>query len=148
MQLVAWKAKDVGAELRTDLPAGLPLLYADERAVKQILLNLLSNAVKFTPRDGVVTAFARLDDDGIRLGVSDTGIGIAAGDQAKVFDSFGLGQHDVAIADQGTGLGLAIVKGLAEAHGGHDTLESEIGKGTRVTVFMPKSRVRNQRAAA
>jgi two-component system cell cycle sensor histidine kinase PleC len=148
LHLVVWKAKDNGASLQTQFAADLPGLYADERAVKQILLNLLSNAVKFTPEGGTVTAFAGADDGGFHFGVADTGIGISPGDQAKVFDSFGQGKHDVAIADKGTGLGLAIVKGLAEAHGGHVALESEIGKGTRVTVHMPRTRVIKQAAAA
>ena len=76
------------------------------------------------------------------FGVSDTGVGISEADQNRVFDSFGQGKHDIAIADKGTGLGLAIVKGLAEAHGGHVALNSEVGKGTRVTVTMPAARVR------
>jgi signal transduction histidine kinase len=59
-----------------------------------------------------------------------------------VFDSFGQGKHDVAIADKGTGLGLAIVKGLVESHGGRITLESAVGKGTCVTIALPPSRVR------
>ena len=148
LQLVAWRAKDNGAMLATDIAPGLPVLYADERAIKQILLNLLSNAVKFTPQGGTVTAFARADETSFRFGVSDTGIGISAADQARVFDSFGQGKHDIALPDKGTGLGLAIVKGLAEAHGGYVTLESEIGKGTIVTVHMPAARQRRQAEAA
>ena len=121
----------------------MDMVYGDERAIKQILLNLLSNAVKFTPEEGCVTAFAHAGNDGgMVFGVSDTGVGIAPEDQQRVFDSFGQGKHDVAIADKGTGLGLAIVKGLVEAHGGHVTLESEVGKGTRVAVHLPASRVR------
>jgi two-component system, cell cycle sensor histidine kinase PleC len=89
LHLVVWKARENGASLTTEFDAGLPGLYADERAVKQILLNLLSNAVKFTPRGGAVTAFARADESGFYFGVTDTGIGISSGDQAKVFDSFG-----------------------------------------------------------
>jgi len=80
-------------------------------------------------------------DGGMIVGVSDTGIGIAPEDQAKVFDSFGQGKHDVAIADKGTGLGLTIVKGLAEAHGGTVRLESEVGTGTTVTLRLPAARV-------
>jgi two-component system cell cycle sensor histidine kinase PleC len=133
MQLVMWRAKD---------DPELARIYADERAVKQILLNLLSNAAKFTPEHGKVTAFAHLTEDGgLTFGVSDTGVGISSEDQVLVFDSFGQGKHDVAIADKGTGLGLAIVKGLAESHGGHVRLESQVGKGTRVTVHLPPSRV-------
>jgi signal transduction histidine kinase len=76
------------------------------------------------------------------LGVSDTGVGIAPEDQAKVFDSFGQGKHDVAVAEKGTGLGLAIVRGLAEAHHGKVHLESQVGKGTCVTLHLPAVRVR------
>jgi len=59
-----------------------------------------------------------------------------------VFDSFGQGKHDVTIADKGTGLGLAIVKGLAEAHGGSVSLDSDVGRGTIVTVTFPAARLR------
>ena len=143
LQLVQWRAKDNNATLENATDPKIALVYADERAIKQILLNLLSNAVKFTPQDGRVTAFAHLDSDGAMVfGVSDTGVGIAMEDQAQVFDSFGQGKHDVAIADRGTGLGLAIVKGLVESHGGHVRLQSQVGKGTKVTVTLPQNRVR------
>jgi two-component system cell cycle sensor histidine kinase PleC len=149
LQLVTWRAKKAKAALENDIPPDLERLYADERAIKQILLNLLSNAVKFTPENGKVTVFARRHDDGsVLVGVSDTGVGIAPEDQAKVFDSFGQGKHDVAVTDKGTGLGLAIVKGLVEAHGGHVRLESQVGKGTRVTIHMPPVRVRPRSSAA
>lgn len=148
MQLVTWKANGNGAALKADIAPGLPLVRGDERAIKQMLLNLLSNAVKFTPQGGAIIAFAGGDDSSLYFGVSDTGIGIAAEDQQKVFDSFGQGKHDVAIADKGTGLGLAIVKGLAEAHGGHVILNSEVGKGTKVTVHLPASRLRIRKEAA
>ena len=143
LQFVQWRAKDTNAILENAIDPELELLYADERAIKQILLNLLSNAVKFTPENGKITAFACRDmDGGMRLGISDTGVGIAPEDQSQVFDSFGQGKHDVALPDKGTGLGLAIVKGLVQAHGGHVRLESEPGKGTRVTVHLPAARVR------
>jgi two-component system cell cycle sensor histidine kinase PleC len=142
MQLVLWRTKDSNATLENAIDPELARIYADERAIKQILLNLLSNAVKFTPEHGKVTAFAHRTEDGeLAFGVSDTGVGISNEDQVLVFDSFGQGKHDVAIADKGTGLGLAIVKGLAESHGGHVRLESQVGKGTRVTVYLPASRV-------
>jgi signal transduction histidine kinase len=145
MQLVQWRAKDNGATLENGIAEHTPLVWGDERALKQILLNLLSNAVKFTPEHGRVTAFAFLDDDGgLVFGVRDTGVGIAPEDQQRVFDSFGQGKHDVAIADKGTGLGLAIVKGLTESHGGHVSLQSEVGKGTTVSVHLPPQRVRNR----
>ncbi|MBI3700183.1 MAG: sensor histidine kinase [Afipia sp.] len=142
VRLLDAKARDGGLALRAELPADLPKIVADERALKQILLNLLSNAVKFTPAGGNVSAFADVDQDGcVIFGVSDTGLGIAKDDRARVFENFGQGRHDVTTADKGTGLGLPIVKGLAEAHGGSITLESEVGKGTCVTIRMPAERV-------
>jgi two-component system cell cycle sensor histidine kinase PleC len=73
--------------------------------------------------------------------VSDTGRGIRMEDQARVFEHFGQGRHDIVEKDKGTGLGLPIVRGLMEAHGGRVTLESEPCEGTRVTLMFPKERV-------
>jgi signal transduction histidine kinase len=142
LQLVTWRARDNDVTLVNAIAPDLDLLQGDERAVKQILLNLLSNAVKFTPANGRITAFATVNEDGLAFGVTDTGVGIAPEDQSRVFDSFGQGKHDIAVADKGTGLGLAIVKGLVEAHGGHISLESQVGKGTCVTVQLPLGRLR------
>ncbi len=120
----------------------LPKVIADERALKQILLNLASNAVKFTRAGGCITLFGRIEPSGEAcFGVRDTGVGIAPDDIARVFESFGQGRHDVVAADKGTGLGLPIVKGLIEAHGGRIALESQVGEGTTVTVYLPANRV-------
>ncbi len=142
LQLVTWRARDNDVILVNAIAPDLALVWADERAIKQILLNLLSNAVKFTRADGRITAFANIDAGGLTFGVADTGVGIAPEDQSRVFDSFGQGKHDIAVADKGTGLGLAIVKGLVEAHGGQIRLESEVGKGTCVAVQLPADRLR------
>jgi two-component system, cell cycle sensor histidine kinase PleC len=150
MSMVGPRALANDCRLHGDFASELPALVADERAVKQILLNILSNAVKFTPAGGDVTAFALLESNGcLSFGVNDTGIGIAEEDQARIFQKFGQGRHDVAIMDKGTGLGLPIAKGLVEAHGGHMTLESQIGVGTRVSVHFPPARTRaHQRMSA
>jgi two-component system cell cycle sensor histidine kinase PleC len=142
VEMMAPRARTGGCVLSVDIARNLPQIVADERAIKQIVLNLLSNAVKFTPTDGTVTAFARVEPDGeIAFGVADNGIGIAFEDQMRVFQSFGQGRHDVAITDKGTGLGLPIAKGLAESHGATIALESDIGVGTSVTVYLPATRV-------
>jgi len=147
-RLMAAKAKAGGLTIERDVPANLPMFYADERALKQVLLNLLSNAVKFTQAGGTISVFARIEKDGgLAFGVRDTGLGIAEDDLARVFQSFGQGRHDVVTLDKGTGLGLPIVKGLIEAHGGTVTLESEVGIGTCVTVYLPASRT-SERAEA
>jgi two-component system cell cycle sensor histidine kinase PleC len=119
-------------------------IFADERALRQIILNLLSNALKFTPAQGSVRVFLRLQPDGaVDFGVTDTGYGIRPEDVKRVFENFGQGRHDVAMPDKGTGLGLPIVKGLVEAHGGRVDLKSRVGEGTTVTVTLPAARLRN-----
>ncbi|HEY4944322.1 MAG TPA: HAMP domain-containing sensor histidine kinase [Rhizomicrobium sp.] len=139
------KAVSGGCTLVTKIDPDLPAVHCDERALKQVLLNLTSNAVKFTPAGGRITIFGHLEASGeVAFGVSDTGVGIAPDDLARVFENFGQGRHDVVTADKGTGLGLPIVKGLIEAHGGRLALDSRIGEGTTVTAYLPASRVHGQ----
>jgi two-component system cell cycle sensor histidine kinase PleC len=149
LKLMTGRAETEALAVVTELPPDLPCVYADERALTQVLLNLLSNAVKFTPPGGHIAAFARLEPDGgMAFGVSDTGMGIAEEDRTRVFEHFGQGRHDVVTADKGTGLGLPIVKGLVAAHGGRVELESRVAEGTTVTVFLPAWRVREPLKAA
>jgi cell cycle sensor histidine kinase DivJ len=97
--------------------------------------------VIFTPAGGEIVTFSRISSCGdVVFGVRDTGVGIDPSDQLRVFQSFGQGRHDVAIAEKGTGLGLTIVKGLTEAHGGSVELESRLGEGTCVSVIIPSVR--------
>ena len=138
------KAEAAELTLSAQLAPRLPAVLADPRAIRQIVANLLSNALKFTPAGGQVKVSAVVRADGrLAIAVEDNGIGIAPEDQLQVFERFGRGRHDVAIADKGTGLGLAIVKGFAEAHDGEVVLESAPGVGTRVTVYLPAERVRH-----
>jgi signal transduction histidine kinase len=90
----------------------------DERKIKQILLNLLSNAVKFTPEGGRIGIDARQMDGSVEISVSDTGVGIAAEDQPKVFEKFRQVGSDYAHKVEGTGLGLTLAKKFVELHGG------------------------------
>jgi two-component system cell cycle sensor histidine kinase PleC len=143
VRLMSANAESAGLTLRTDIAGKTPVLRADERALRQIVLNLLSNALKFTPAGGDVVVFCRIEPTGdVAIGVHDTGVGIETLDQIRVFQNFGQGRHDVVMADKGTGLGLPIVKGLCEAHGGRVELESSVGEGTRVTVIFPAARAR------
>jgi signal transduction histidine kinase len=118
-------------------------VFADERAIRQVLANLLSNAVKFTSRDGAVKVFiVRQPIGGVSIVVRDSGVGIRPDDLARVMENFGQGRHEIAATDErGTGLGLPIVRGLVEAHGGDIRIESEVGVGTAVTVTLPESRL-------
>ena len=124
------------------LPQNLPRVFADERALRQVVINLLSNAVKFTPAGGKIDVEVYSQSDGtLAICVSDTGTGIAEDDLQHVFENFGQGRHDVVSADKGTGLGLPIVKGLVAAHGGSIALKSRVSEGTSVTIILPADRV-------
>ena len=136
------RAAEGAIRLKANIDPDLPLLLADQRAMRQILLNLISNAVKFTRAGGTVTTFARrTQGGGMEIGVIDTGVGIDPADIATVFEVFGQGRHDIALKEKGTGLGLPIVRGLVEAHGGKIKLDSVLGKGTTVTCTFPRERL-------
>jgi cell cycle sensor histidine kinase DivJ len=127
----------------------LPPVTGDHRALKQIVLNLLTNAIKFSETRGRIEVFASLLSSGeIAFGVRDEGIGIASEDQARVFERYGRARHEITHVREGTGLGLPIVKGLVEALGGRIVLESELGSGTCVTVWLPADRVSNKQSNA
>jgi signal transduction histidine kinase len=131
-------ADGAGVALRLEIPHVMPVLHADPRALRQILLNLLSNAIKFTRTGGEVAVTASVAHSGeFCLEVSDTGVGIAEADLLHVFESFGQGRHDAVNEAPGTGLGLPIVRGLVEAQGGRVTLDSIVNRGTSVRVFLP-----------
>ena len=136
------KAEAGRLEIRADMAEELPKLRCDARCLQQIVLNLLSNSVKFTDPGGEIVVQGGIGGEGeMRLSVRDTGRGIRAEDQARVFEQFGQGRHDIVNRNQGTGLGLPIVRGLTEGHGGRVTLESAIGRGTCVSLIFPAERV-------
>ena len=142
MRLMCHRAEVGGVRLNADVPPDCPRLYADERAMKQILLNLISNAVKFTrPGGSVLARVVPMAGGELALEIVDDGVGIAGEDLGRVFESFGQGRHDISIPEKGTGLGLPIVMGLVKAHGGDLQLESEPGQGTRVTITFPAERL-------
>jgi signal transduction histidine kinase/CheY-like chemotaxis protein len=109
---------------------------ADRVRVRQILDNLLSNAIKFTPEGGQIFISAHRAGTHVQVSVTDTGPGISAADQARVFTEF-TQVGDVELRQQGTGLGLPLARRLAQAHGGDITVESEPGHGARFTLILP-----------
>jgi two-component system cell cycle sensor histidine kinase PleC len=146
-RLMRGKIEEAGLKLVVDA-AEMPEIEADHRGLKQVVLNLISNAVKFTPEGGdIIVALSRLDDDRVRLAVTDTGIGIAPEDLARLARPFEQveGQHSK--TTQGTGLGLALTKSLIELHGGELVMESEPGRGTTVSFDLPIRRPGSQAQA-
>jgi signal transduction histidine kinase len=140
-QLTSTRIRDAGLSNATHLPADLPLLRADERKTKQVLLNLVTNAAKFTPRGGHIEIVGGYSSEaGLTLIVADTGIGIAPDDLGRVLEPFVQVDSSLSRQHQGTGLGLPLVKAIMELHGGSLTLESTVGVGTRVKISFPVER--------
>jgi PAS domain S-box-containing protein len=126
--------------LTRELPAELPPLHSDRAKVKQIVLNLLTNALKFTPEGSVkISATWEPSSDRVLIGVSDTGIGIAPEDQARVFEDFSQADSSPTRAYGGAGLGLAICRRLASMLGGQIRLDSAVGKGATFTLMVPRT---------
>ena len=120
----------------------LPRLWADERAVRQVVLNLLSNAIKFTPQGGEIwLKVGWTASGGQYLSCRDNGSGIPDEEIPIVLASFGQGSNSIKSAEQGAGLGLPIAKNLIDMHGGTFTLRSKLRIGTEVTVTFPPERV-------
>jgi PAS domain S-box-containing protein len=113
-------------------------LYADRRALCQILINLLSNALKFTPPEGAIALTAALDLGVVRIAVRDSGAGIDATDIPKLMKPFAQTDSLRRRQHAGAGLGLSLVRMMTELHGGHVSIESEVGRGTTVTLTFPR----------
>ncbi len=136
-------AADRGLSLALEAPAGPPqIALADADKVRQILLNLVGNGIKFTERGGVVVAVEPATGAGpVKIHVRDTGIGIAADKQGRLFRPFVQADREVAQRFGGTGLGLSISRSLAERMGGSVELCSAgEGQGTTFTLTLPSAR--------
>lgn len=128
--------------LLLDLPETLtddaaPLIFGDVVRVHQILTNLLSNAIKYTPQHGQITVRLSEEPPWLCIAVQDTGIGLTAEEQERIFDRFYRARNRATRESGGTGLGLAITRSLVELHQGRITIESEPGKGSTFRVYFP-----------
>lgn len=129
---------DVELTFDADGPAEL---VGDRARLAQILDNLIANAIKFTPSGGKVEVRTFLAGDSGVVEVADTGIGISAEDQERLFQRFFRAEGAILGAIDGTGLGLAIVKAIVDAHGGDLAVESIAGRGTTFRIGLPLERV-------
>ena len=145
---VAGAAKDVLLSLHAvasakrvtvdiDVDEAARSVFADPTAIRQVLSNLVENAIRYTPEGGTVTVFSEPEVGGTRVGVRDTGVGIAPEHLPRIFERFYRVDPSRARDAGGTGLGLAIVRHLVEAHGGRVRAESVVGRGTVVVAFFP-----------
>ena len=112
-------------------------ILADPGRLHQVITNLLTNALKFTPTGGLVTLRTWLDDGNAVLQVTDTGVGIPADELPYIFDRFWRGQGAARVS--GSGIGLSVAAELARAHGGHLTASSQPGRGTQMTLTLPRA---------
>jgi signal transduction histidine kinase len=153
LQMSAFRIPDLMNEVKAELepiirrtkltvtlkiPKDLGPLSSDRQKVKQIILNLLSNALKFTHHGGVTIAARRNKRERtVALSVTDTGIGIAAADQERIFEDFRQLDNSPTRAYGGTGLGLSICRRLATMLGGRISVQSQSGKGSTFTLTLP-----------
>jgi signal transduction histidine kinase len=140
--LIKERANAANIDVELEAPNDLPLLRADPRKIKQILINTLDNAIKFTEAGGSATlrVWYRAES-GCVFQIADTGIGIAPEDIPKALSRFGQVDSDLNRRFEGVGLGLPLAKAFAEMHGGSLDLQSKVDVGTTVTIRFPADRI-------
>lgn len=132
-------AHTAGVSLLVDAQPDMPEILADERAMRQILINIISNAIKFNSNGGSVSIVASTASNAINIVISDTGAGIPNEEIERIMRPFEQLDNKYSRTRDGTGLGLSIVEGLIRLHGGSIAIASEVGKGTDVTIRLPKA---------
>lgn len=130
-----------GIDFSCEIDPDVPLIKGDFEKIRRLLENLCGNATKFTPEGGSVQLRVSYDASAreVIMQVADTGIGIAASDQQRIFERFVQADSSVSRKYNGTGLGLTLAKEYAEMHGGFITLESELGQGSTFIVHLPEN---------
>jgi signal transduction histidine kinase len=133
-----------GKVFRLDLPPYIPLIRCDQGRIRQILQNLLNNAVKFTGEGTVITLRVRVLKDNLIIEVQDTGPGISKYDQRLIFTPY---YHVKSSKESysGLGLGLPLCKVLVELHGGHISVQSDVGKGAKFICSFPLVQIENNK---
>ncbi|ADU30087.1 ATP-binding protein [Evansella cellulosilytica] len=130
-------AKEHGIKLSGDIEENIQYVYADEDRIEQVLTNLIDNAIRHTPEGGEVTLQMEVLDQGVKVNIQDTGIGISEEDLPFVFERFYKADKARTRGRAGTGLGLAIVKNIVEAHHGKVSVHSKLNEGTTFSFFLP-----------
>lgn len=147
VDLVSDWARKSGLEVHLHCPKNIGRIMADEKRLKQAIINVIRNSINFTPAGGQIELAARRSRDGLEIEIRDSGIGIGQEDRERIFEPFkrarsGTGAAVPRLGRAGAGVGLALVKNIIALHGGEVELESEPGKGTCVTIFLPYTSIR------
>ena len=125
--------------LAADVPSDLPLVFADEARITQVLNNLVSNAIKYSPAGGQIRVTSSVTPDTVVISVSDEGPGIAPEDQEHLFERFYRSESAVRKSIPGTGLGLYLCKSIVEAHGGKIWVSGDGQKGSTFNFSLPRT---------
>ena len=138
VKLMRIEAENKDLFLGVDVAQDVPPVWVNSDRIKLVWTNLLSNAIKYTEPGGIIVAALSTTEEGVRGSVRDTGIGIAAEDQPKIFSDFFRTKAARKLSAMGTGIGLSLVKRIIENAGGQIWLKSELGKGTEFTFESPR----------
>jgi signal transduction histidine kinase len=137
MKTLAFRADEKGLELLCDIAPEVPeAIQGDSTRLRQVVINLVGNAIKFTDA-GEVAIKAEANNGSFQVSVRDTGPGISAADQSKLFQEFQQADNSITRKKGGTGLGLAISKRIIEMHGGRIWIDSAIGQGSTFSFTVP-----------
>jgi len=145
ISLVETKAKEKKITIHNNVRENFPMIRADKDKLTQIFVNILDNAVKFTPESGRITIVAKEADAYTAVSISDTGIGVPRDEIQRLGERFYRVDRSRSRDLGGTGLGLSIVKHLMIAHGGRMEIESELGRGTTVSLLFPLAKKEQNR---
>lgn len=138
IEMVRMDAKAKNIHLALNANSFLPTIHVDSRQLLQIFLNLVNNAIKYTNEGGTIEVSAeQKEPESLEIQIKDTGVGIAPSDISRMLEKFERAEDVMIRTQQGTGLGLPIAKNLVELNGGTFEIESEVGRGTVVTLRFP-----------
>jgi two-component system phosphate regulon sensor histidine kinase PhoR len=152
LQILAEAAGRKGVRIAAEVAADVPSAQADGDRVRQVLINLIDNGIKYTPSGGRVTVRARRGSGPqagmVEIAVEDSGVGVPAHDLPRLTERFFRVDKARSRELGGTGLGLAIVKHIVQAHGGSLRIESQLGHGTTVRLYVPRLHAAHSAAAS
>ena len=134
------QAKSQGLTLTCDLPEQMPAVTGDPERIQQVIINIITNAIKYNKPQGSIAITGGVEGEQVFLRVEDTGIGVPKADLERLFERFYRVDKARSRESGGTGLGLAIAKQIVESHGGHIGFDSEYGKGSVVTLYLPRTK--------